>query len=49
MKESAYIVGKYYKNDDHFQGVEEGDIYLVMKPTKENMELAIKLLHNPCD
>ena len=47
MKPSAYIAGKYHKDDpDTIDGVSEGDIYVVMKPTKENIELSKELLRN---
>ena len=47
-KPSAYIIGKYFKSDDsdRFEGVEEGDIYLVLHPTPENFALAKELIMN---
>ena len=47
IKASAYMIGTYMKDDpDFLEGVEEGDIVICMKPTKENIELAKKLYKN---
>ena len=48
MKPSAYIVGIYHEEKDlnHMEGVKEGDIYVVMRNTTENMKLAKELLIN---